>query len=78
MFGRYEEEFEATADADELAKLVETVRDYLPNTELICFSDIAESIDVVPWDVLTACRRLVRIGVAREGKGRERGCFGRR
>jgi hypothetical protein len=75
LFGRYEEEFDATPDTDEFAKLVGAVRDRLSSTQFISFYNIAESIDAVPWDVLTACRRLVRMGIAREGKGKQRGHF---
>jgi len=41
----------------------------------IGFVELAEEIDEVPWDVLGACRHLVRIGVLEEQPGRQRGIF---
>ena len=77
LFGRYEEDFDSTTQNEEFAILVETVRNRLPAEGLLPYSEIAETIDAVPWDVLTACRRLVRMGIAREGKGKDRGSFAR-
>jgi hypothetical protein len=76
LFGRCDE-LDSVADTDELTKLVESITDRLPSEGLISFYDIAESLNVIPWDVLTICRRLVRTQVVREGKGRQRGSFGR-
>lgn len=76
LFGRYEDELDS-ASTDELSKLVELVMDRLPTEGLLSFYDIAESLNAIPWDVLTVCRRLVRTRVAREGKGKQRGSFGR-
>jgi hypothetical protein len=76
LFGTYEDELES-ASADELTKLVELVIDRLLTEELVSFYDIAESLNAIPWDVLTVCRRLVRMRVAREGKGKRRGSFAR-
>ena len=77
LFTRYEDELESTLDTAEFAKLIESIRDRLPSEGLVSFCDIAESLNVIPWDVLTACRRLVRMRLAREGRGKERGSFGR-
>ena len=76
LFGRYEEDFETAPETEAFAKLVESIRNLLPATGLVAFSEIAESLDAIPWDVLNACRRIVRIGWAREGTGNERGFFG--
>jgi hypothetical protein len=76
LFGTYEDELDS-ASADELTKLVELVMDRLPSEGLVSFYDIAESLNAIPWDVLTVCRRLVRMRVAREGKGKQRGSFAR-
>jgi hypothetical protein len=41
-------------------------------------AEISDGIpDSVPWDVLRACRRLVRKGVATEGRGADIGTFRR-
>lgn len=39
------------------------------------YVDIADELDEVPWDVLAACRRLVRRGLLVEGVGENRGVF---
>jgi hypothetical protein len=59
-------------------KVADQILALLPAKGLISFTDLSETLDLVPWDVLTTCRRLVRLGLAREGKGRRRGSFGRR
>ena len=74
LFGQNEEEFERPVQSDEITVLTEAVRNRLPTTGLIPFAD---GLDAVPWDVLTVCRKLVRMGAAREGKGKQRGSFGR-
>jgi hypothetical protein len=75
LFGRYDEDFASTAQSEEFANLIDMVSIRLRVDRLISYSDIAEIIDAVPWDVLTACRHLVKMGLAREGKGKERGSF---
>jgi len=72
LFGRYawEEtelrESEAPLRDALLAKLSE---------QPVPFGVLAEAIEAVPWDVLMVCRRLVREGLVREGKGKLRGSF---
>ena len=39
--------------------------------------ELADILDELPWDVHTACRALVRKGLAIEGQGRLRGSFKR-
>lgn len=39
------------------------------------FVDVADQIDVIPWDVLRACRELCKAGHAREGIGPNKGAF---
>lgn len=60
-----DEEFEARV----LSKLTVALQPY---------SQVAEALDVVPWAVLSACQRLQRRGLAREGGGKQRGWFRRR
>ncbi|MEI9951648.1 MAG: DUF6527 family protein [Pseudomonadota bacterium] len=69
---RYPEE---PPDREEISH--ETVLASLPAHGLAAFVDLADVLDAVPWDVLAACRALVRRHLAREGTGAERGCFGR-
>lgn len=77
LFGRYEDDLDAAPEPDETVSLVNVVRERLPNAGLVPFSDIAEEVGAIPWDILRICRRLVRAGAAREGVGKERGSFGR-
>lgn len=39
------------------------------------FVQIADELEELPWDVLTACRSLRRRGVLEEGTGKQRGIF---
>lgn len=77
LFGRYEDDFDNTAQTDGITQLTEAVLKRLPATGLILFSEVAEALDEVPWDVLMVCRHLVRKGLACEGKAKQRGSFGR-
>ena len=77
LFGQNEEEFDTSPQPDNIPQLIDAVQKWLPATALIPFAEIAGALDAVPWDVLTVCRRLVRSGLAREGRGKQRGSFGR-
>ena len=77
LFGHNEEDFDTVPPQDEITRLIDAVYKQLPPTGLIPFAELAESLNAVPWDVLTACRRLARLGQAWEGKGKQRGSFGR-
>jgi hypothetical protein len=68
--------FSEGLQADEIAALESAVRQRLSRNGLVSFADIADELNVIPWDVLTMCRKLVRDGFAREGIGRQRGQFG--
>jgi hypothetical protein len=77
LFGRNEDEFDDSVQDERGLPPPEVVRQRLPITGLVSFSEIAEVLDAVPWDVLRVCHSLVRRGLAREGKGQQRGHFGR-
>jgi hypothetical protein len=77
LFGQNEEEFDTVAQGNEVVSLSDAVLERLPAAGLLRFAELAESLNAVPWDVLAVCRRLVRLGRAREGRGKERGAFGR-
>lgn len=75
LFGQndeYEGSLELTAD------MLEEVFGRLPAEGLVPLTELADALGAVPWDVATACRRLVKAGRAWEGKGKQRGHFGRR
>jgi hypothetical protein len=78
MFGRRDEDdqMETSLQEDETIPSAHAVRSG-PANEFIHFSRIAEPLDAVPWDVLRVCRQLVRIGIAQEGKGKQRRSFRR-
>jgi hypothetical protein len=77
LFGNYEDDFENSEQPDETGSLIDGVRDRLPVKTLISYTEIADALNAVPWDVLLLCRRLVRLGIAQEGRDKERGCFRR-
>jgi len=80
LFGQYHEDEDimeaSSAQTEGSASFSDSVRGQLSD-QLVPFARIAENLDAVPWDVLTVCRQLVRAGFAREGKGKQRGNFGR-
>jgi hypothetical protein len=76
LFGRYENEMEGQENRKEILAIAESLRANLPKNALIYHEAIAENLNLVPWDVLLACRELVRDGRAREGIGKMRGWFG--
>jgi hypothetical protein len=74
LFGRYDDEDdEALRESDE--PLREALLAALNHDELRPFAALAETIEAVPWDVLTVARRLAREGLVREGRGKQRGWF---
>ena len=77
LFGQNEDEFDTVAQIGELDVLSKAALERLTPTGLTPFFDLANSLNAVPWDVLMACRQLVRSGQAREGIGKQRGAFGR-
>lgn len=78
LFGRHEDAFDDEPTSDETTSLRDSILSKLPSSgDLVAFSDLADALSSIPWDVLKACRRLVRSGLAREGVGKERGAFGR-
>ncbi len=77
LFGQSEDVWDESSLDDGTMPSPEKVVAQLPSTGLIAFSEIADALDAVPWDVLRVCRQLVRKGLAREGRGAQRGSFGR-
>jgi Family of unknown function (DUF6527) len=55
--------------------LVGRVVEILQDTGPIGFVELAEKLDEVPWDVLGACRQLVKAAVLEEQSGHPRGIF---
>lgn len=75
LFGFNDEDFES--DLRLTGPMLESIYQQLPKVGLISFREIAEVLDAVPWDVLIACRELVKTRRASEGQDKQRGMFGR-
>lgn len=43
--------------------------------QFVDYVEIARDLELVPWDVLSACNLLVEQGIAEPGAGSKRGCF---
>jgi uncharacterized protein DUF6527 len=69
--------FDAGVDIEGTSALANRVLELLPRDRLVAFADVAKRLDAVPWDVLIACRYLVRDGFAKEGHGKQNGHFAR-
>lgn len=76
MYGQYENEFGSESQTDR-DNLIEAVLNQLSTNNLVEFSEVAEALGEVPWDVLMVCRQLTRKGLVREGVDKQRGSFGR-
>lgn len=78
LFGHEQEgELDAGSLADESKALSIRVYAELIEARFVRFSDLADAVDAIPWDVLVACRRLVTQGKALEGTGDQQGRFAR-
>lgn len=76
IFGRYDDDLQTIEQPENAAALTAAVRGRLQEDKLTPFAEIAESVNAIPWDVLVVCRTLVRQGIAREGRDKQRGSFG--
>jgi hypothetical protein len=74
LFGR---DYEYEGSLELTVEMMEEIFARLPSEGLVSAIDIADALGAVPWDVMVACRRLVRTGRAWEGKDKQRGHFGR-
>lgn len=59
-------------------ELVATVERIWPPRAMTAYVEVADALQEIPWDVLDACRQLVRKGVLVEGRQEQRGHFQRR
>ncbi len=78
LFRSHEDEAQWLDPREEMDKLCEAVLEKLPTSGYVPYAALADSIGEIPWDVLDACRVLVRSGLAREGTDKMRGSFARR
>ena len=70
-------EYRSYEKEDDLASLSDAVLAKWPPTGFASFVDIADSLGEVPWDVLDACRHLVRRRLLNEGFGPQKSTFSR-
>lgn len=77
LFGQYEEDFGSPFNKHELENLARRAIARWPATGFLSFPDAADLLGEMPWDVLDACRLLVRSGALVEGTGQMRGAFRR-
>jgi hypothetical protein len=70
VFDGQEENLDTIAESLE-ARVMETLR----SKETASFTELADTLDEIPWDVLAACRSLKRRKLLEEGTGRWRGVF---
>lgn len=56
-------------------ELKSAVKRLLRPRTFVSYADVADALLEIPWDVLQACRELVREGTVVEGRGEQRGSF---
>jgi hypothetical protein len=61
-----------------LVNLSTRVLDAWPHKRQVSYVEVAEELREIPWDVLEACRDLVKAKALIEGLGEQRGSFRRR
>jgi hypothetical protein len=74
LFGHWRRDLDEE-DLEDERNLHDNILALLHTTRMTHFKDLAHTLGAVPWDVLAACRHLVRKGMAKEGAGEERGTF---
>jgi hypothetical protein len=77
LFGQSDDEFE-NDNLSTLTNVIELVFDQLQNDRYRSYTDISEDLDLIPWDVLWVCKKLVKNNRAIEGQKGQRGSFKRR
>lgn len=60
------------------ADLIRRIREAWPQGGLASSVEVADALGEIPWDVMDACRQLVKEKVLVEGSGTQRGFFARR
>lgn len=56
-------------------ELKTAVKRLLRPRTFVAYTELADTLSEIPWDVLYVCRELVREGEAIEGNGQQRGWF---
>jgi len=63
------------SDSADYSGILDTLRTHFSGRDFTDFYAAADDLDLIPWDVLSACRVLVRLDELEEGRGRLRGSF---
>lgn len=77
LFGQDQIEGRLSSRTTEFVVLSQSVRERWPDSGFVSFVDVADTLGEIPWDVLDACRYLVRVGFLLEGLGKQQGMFRR-
>ena len=78
MFGLERTTNASPRDNFDLVRLSKRVLEAWPDGGMISYVDVADLLQEIPWDVLEACRDLVRADELVEGRGAQLGTFCRR
>lgn len=77
LFGAYASDFEDETLAPDQVGLARRVFEVSPVEGGVTYLELADMLEEIPWDVLDACRFLVREGSFTEGSGKSRQMFWR-
>lgn len=77
LLGRYFDDYESPSIGVDLNTYSRSVLTTWPSGRFVPYTEVADLMDEIPWDVLQACRHLVKIGLFIEGTGQQQGTFQR-
>lgn len=77
LFGGHDDDISSAPVHPDLESLSVRVLQSWPPGGWTSYSDVADQLVEIPWDVLDACRYLTRAGSLVEGRGKQRGMFRR-
>ena len=78
LFGRPDDDMFTSHVEIDFEGIATRVMDALPDGQWRSYSELADLLGEIPWDVLDACRHLALRGHLSEGAGKERGTFRKR
>jgi len=79
LFGGWDDsDYESFWEDNAFDSLRDAVLAHLQRDRMVHFSAIADDLNEIPWDVLKACRQLVKRGLALEGEKKQRQHFQRK
>lgn len=75
LFRRWIPEDQWSGSQETLLVLSDGILRTMPKSGYASLVELADKLEEVPWDVLDACRHLVRKGILIEGTGKQRSTF---